>query len=186
MYSTTYQKAVETVLEHEGGFVNDATDPGGATNFGVSLRFLISQGEIDLDHDGFNDFDFDHDGDVDVDDIRAMTREAAIELYHVAWWEKFHYDALPAGVSIKTFDLAVNMGALQAHKLLQRACRACGQPIKDDGIIGARTRQALFDIDQWGAMTALRSEAAGFYRALIAAKPKFEKYRDGWLNRAYS
>ncbi len=186
MYSRTFLQAVETVLLHEGGFVNDATDPGGATRYGISLRYLISLGEIDLDHDGFNDFDFDRDGDVDADDIRQMPRETAIQLYYDNWWVKFGYDGLPGGIAPKVFDLAVNMGARQAHKLLQRACRACGENILDDGIIGPLTRRVLFDLDQWGAMTAFRSEAAGFYRGLIITKPKFEKYRNGWLSRAYA
>ena len=35
-----FNDAIPTVLRHEGGFENDVNDPGGATNFGVSLRWL--------------------------------------------------------------------------------------------------------------------------------------------------
>lgn len=186
MYSPAFKAAIQTVLLHEGGFANNPADPGGATNFGISLRFLVQQGMIDLDGDGFHDFDFDRDGDVDIDDIRAMPKDAAVELYHREWWQKFKYDVLPAEVAAKTFDLAVNMGASQAHKLLQRACRSCGENILDDGLIGPVTRRTLFDLDQWGVITAFRSEAAGFYRGLVIAKPSFVEFRDGWLNRAYA
>ena len=34
-------------------------------------------------------------------------------------------------------------------------------------------------------LPALRSEAAGRYRALIAANPTLRKFEPGWLNRAY-
>ena len=32
-----FNDAIPTVLRHEGGFVDSPNDPGGATNFGVSL-----------------------------------------------------------------------------------------------------------------------------------------------------
>ena len=68
-----FMEALETVLSHEGGLLMTG-DPGGATNFGVSLRFLATQGEFDSDGDGVSDYDFDRDGDIDADDIRRMTR----------------------------------------------------------------------------------------------------------------
>lgn len=186
MFDASFIQAMETVFEHEGGFVDDPVDPGGATNFGVSLRFLVSIGELDLDDDGIMDGDFNYDGKVDVQDIKDMDREDAMKLYHLHWWDKYGYGDLPAGIAVKVFDLAVNMGAKQAHKLLQRACRATGANLTEDGIIGPQTRFVIQGLDQWGLMTALRSEAAGFYRVLIAQKPHFEKYRNGWLRRAYA
>lgn len=186
MPDTAFSNAIETVLAHEGGFVDHPDDPGGATNWGVSLRWLVSLGDIDLDRDGFTDFDFDRDGDVDADDIRKMTREDAVEVYRIYWWERFEYNLLPELIGPKTFDLAVNMGAHQAHKLLQRACRACDAPVVDDGVLGPVTRKAVFCADERALLTSLRSEAAGFYRGLVIAKPRFETFIAGWLRRAYA
>lgn len=186
MPDKNFMEAMETVLSHEGGFVDDPDDPGGATNFGVSLRFLATQGAFVSDGDGVGDYDFDRDGDIDADDIRNMTREDAIKVYREQWWGKYDYGTLPPGVGAKVFDLSVNMGARQAHKLLQRACRSCGENIVDDGILGPVTRAVIADADQWALLTALRSEAAGFYRALVAGKPQFAKFREGWLRRAYA
>jgi len=186
MTDQLFIKAIETVLKHEGGYVNDPVDPGGATNFGVSLRFLLSVGELDLDDDGVMDGDFNFDGTVDVADIKNMSAADAIKMYHLHWWSKYQYDTLPAKIAPKIFDLAVNMGAKQAHKLLQRACRAAGADLAEDGIIGPQTRFVIQGLDQWALLTALRSEAAGFYRVLIAQKPKFKKYQNGWLRRAYA
>lgn len=183
-----FDKAIEHTLspDVEGGYVNDPDDPGGATNFGVSLRWLHSIGDLDLDEDGFHDFDFDQDGDVDALDIQAMPRDRAVWVYHEFWWKKFRYDLLPGEVAIKVFDLSVNMGARQAHKLLQRALRAAGAEVVDDGLIGPATRRAIDDTDLCALLPALRSEAAGFYRALTAAKPPLKKFLNGWLRRAYS
>lgn len=33
-----FDDAVEIVLKHEGGYVNDKKDPGGETNMGISKR----------------------------------------------------------------------------------------------------------------------------------------------------
>jgi len=185
--SWAFEKAIDTVLHHEGGFVNDPVDPGGATNYGVSLRFLLSKGELDRDGDGVLDFDFDKDGDVDDFDVRSMTREDAIMIYRDFWWDENRYSELPGLVAIKVFDLAVNMGSRQAHLLLQRALRANGSTdVVEDGALGPVTRRAVIAGDALSVQAALRSEAAGFYRALTAQKPPLKKYLKGWLRRAYA
>lgn len=186
-HTRAFEKAIETVLQHEGGFVDDKDDPGGATNFGVSLRFLLSKGELDRDEDGFLDFDFDKDGDIDAFDVSSMTLEDAIMIYRDFWWDKNGYDELPDPVAIKVFDLAVNMGSRQAHKHLQRALRANGcADIAEDGVLGPMTRRATLSGDPLSILAALRSEAAGFYRVLAATKPVRQKYLKGWLVRAYA
>jgi lysozyme family protein len=185
MVDPRFEKALKVLLPHEGGFGDDPADPGGATNFGVSLRFLRTLG--DLDRDGYRDGDLDRDGDVDVEDIRAMTKERAVELYRAQWWDRYAYGRIgDETVAIKVFDLAVNMGAYQAHLVAQRALRACGTRVAEDGVLGPRTRAAL---DAWPPrpiLPALRAEAAGFYRALVAIRPKLDRFLAGWLDRAYS
>jgi lysozyme family protein len=188
-----FYEAIKIVFKHEGGFVDDPVDPGGATNFGVSLRYLSKIGEIDADGDGILDGDFDGDGDVDADDIRAMSREDAVFIYRRQWWDRYEYGTLPPAIATKVFDLAINMGARQAHCLLQRAACAAGEELADDGVIGPVTKRALWRIDAASGnsnihplLAAFRSEAAGFYRELIARNSSREKYRKGWLLRAYA
>jgi lysozyme family protein len=186
MSDALYEHALAVVLAHEGGYVNDPVDPGGATNFGVSLRWLRKVGLLDLDGDGLPDGDLDLDGDIDVDDIRQMTREDAAKLYRLHWWDRYGYGDFHLTIATKVFDLSINMGARQAHKLLQRACRAAGHDLADDGVIGPITRAAVADVPAERLILPFRSEAAGFYRSLIAARPAFVKYRNGWLRRAYA
>lgn len=180
-----FDAALTVVLAHEGGYVNDPVDPGGATNFGVSLRTLRALGDMDFDIDG--------DGDIDADDIRALSRDDAAAFYRQEFWDKYGYgrfgDLL---VATKVFDLSVNMGPGAAHKVLQRALRACsGHEMAEDGKLGPATHFAVAAVTQdfrsAGTLLAtLRSEAAGYYRSLIAAKPERAKYERGWLTRAYS
>lgn len=181
-----FDRALAVVLSHEGGFVNNKNDPGGATNFGISLRWLLEAGRIDADGDGYADGDLNLDGHIDINDIKLLTRDNAGAFYRRGWWDKFNYATMPLPVAIKTFDLAVNMGGLQAHKVLQRACRACGRPLIDDGLLGPATRSAVAETTPSALVIAMRSEAAGFYRGLVAAKPSFNEFIGGWLNRAYA
>jgi lysozyme family protein len=184
MLESTFQHAVVIVLRHEGGFVDDPADPGGATNFGISLRLARQLG--DLDGDGELDLDLDGDGDVDADDIRKLSREQAIGIYRSQWWEKYRYWLLPQAAAVKTFDLSVNMGSRQAHLCLQRALRAAGLILAEDGVLGPKTVTAVETVGPLILLPAFRAEAAGFYRALVARRPASEKHLAGWLNRAYA
>ena len=179
-----FDKAVDMVLANEGGFVNDPDDPGGTTNFGISLRFVKS-----IEH--IYDVDIDNDGDVDADDIAKLTKNEARAIYKVMFWDKYNYGNIENfRIALKIFDLCVNMGPRQAHKIIQRGLRSCERVVKDDGILGpitqlAITRMITFDKEPLCLLYAMRSEAAGFYRMLIKRNPVFKKYEDGWLNRAY-
>ena len=181
--SSHFDKAILITLKHEGGFVNDPVDPGGATNWGVSIRFLKGAG--DGDGDGWLDGDIDHDGDIDVDDIKNMTVEQARKIYRIHFWDKYDYDKIvDFTVAARLFDMNVNMGAKQAGKIIQRALNECGQNVVVDGKVGKNTFAAINCTNPEMLMAEIRQAHAQFYIDLIAAKPQFEKYRKGWLRRA--
>lgn len=172
-----FDEAIHTVLEHEGGYVDDPNDPGGATNWGISIRLLKT-----LD----GDFDYDNDGDIDADDIKALKQESAIGIYWREFWDKYQYEEIRyQAVATKVFDLCVNMGPRSAHKCLQRALMSASPVhLKIDGIIGPKTLGAVNMAMEQSLLSALRSEAACFYRMLITKKPQMKKYENGWMRRA--
>ena len=135
--------------------------------------------------------DFDGDGDVDVDDIRTMTRDDAVEIYRVAWWDKYGYDRIiDQTIATKVFDLSVNMGSKRAHVLLQAAVnKAFGLNIATDGILGPQTINIINSATDGGGeqqlLTAYCDEAWGFYQRLVANKPSSAVFLKGWKNRAY-
>ena len=178
-----FDEFIEHTLGHEGGFVDHPNDPGGATNWGISLRFLR-----DLE-DNIIEYDMDGDGDVDADDMRLLTRDQAIELYRKAFW----YDELDQFVapihSAKLFDMGVNMGKNQAGKIFQRMVAGFNRDIKVDGIVGPRTVAEANKLIRVGSgahsFRDLAGEQARFYFDLVDSKRTREVFLVGWLRRAY-
>ena len=179
-----YQPAFAKIIELEGGLTDHPDDPGGVTKYGISLRWLQTQEEYELG-------DIDNDGDLDYQDIEELTLKDAKALYKKHWWDKYGYESIQnQAVAVKIFDMSVNMGARQAHKLLQRAinCVLGQRAIKDDGVLGPNTGQAMnLALQQPHALlAALRAQQEGFYRLLVAKNDKFSAFLQGWLNRAIS
>lgn len=171
--------AVNAVLKHEGGFSNNPNDPGGATNYGISLRFLKEM-----------NINIDHDPDIDINDVKNIHASSAIEIYKKYWWDKYHYEAINSlAVAAKIFDMAVNMGSKQAHKFTQRACQYCGHSeLEVDGILGAKTLAALNEISLHGREDDFKyeliHEQKWFYGHLAANDSRLNVFLKGWLNRA--
>jgi len=170
--------AVERVLEHEGydRYTDDPDDPGGATKWGISLRFLQSVDE-----------DLNHDGAIDSHDIRNLTKSQAVEFYRNNWWIKYRYGLLENdALGAKVFNISVNTGPGIAHKCLQRALRSCQLAVVEDGILGPKSRAACNSlVNDGGLLPSFCSEVAGYYRVLVALHPRMERFINGWLNRAY-
>jgi len=168
-----FEYAMEFVLKNEGGWT---VDHAGPTNFGIVLRELQRTGE-----------DLTGDGAVDVQDLRGMTREQAKDWYRRHRWLPGRYGEIQdRGVAAKVFDCAVNMGAREAHVILQRALGATGYPVAVDGVLGPKTLGAVNVALPAALLAALRSEMAGVYRLILAGdRNKFGKYEKGWLERAY-
>lgn len=109
-----FDRAFELLIGHEGGYSNDARDPGGETKFGVSKRSYPTE------------------------DIKALTLDRAKAIYRKDFWGPAGCDAVPDAVKFDLFDTAVNSGASRAIKLLQAAVGAL-----EDGQLGPKTLQAV-------------------------------------------
>lgn len=176
-----FNEAIKTILAHEGGLVNNSNDPGGITNFGVSLRFLKSTGQLD--------YDFDGDGSIDTDDIKCITVADASKIYKDQWWDKYGYERIKSdAIASKLFDMSINMGQQQAVKLVQSACKLLS-PTADliiDGILGNKTADVINSLNSDELLRVIRDDQATFYKALIKRNPKLAVFEKGWMSRAYA
>lgn len=171
-----FNKAVIIILEHEGGFSDHEADPGGATNFGISLRWLKSQGLYG---------DFDDNQKVDIDDIKAIDIQTATRIYREKWWNKYHYDRfIDCEIATKVFDMSVNMGSNRAHRILQLAINALGGNLVVDGILGPITMKSTNIEPKDILLDEIRGEQKRFYLRLIAKRPDMVVFKRGWLKRA--
>ncbi len=118
------------IVAREGGFVNDPDDPGGATNYGVTIHTMRRLG-----------LDLDRDGDVDVQDVRRLSRAQAEDIFVKHYFHHPCIDQLPIKLQASVFDMHVNAGA-NAVKILQRLLREMGHELSVDGVIGPQTAAA--------------------------------------------
>lgn len=107
----SFDRAIVIVLREEGGYVNDPSDPGGETIYGISRR-----SHPEAWSDG------------------RPTVEQAKQIYLEKYWDPVHGDELPWPLCLFVFDSAVNQGVESAIRMLQRALDTV-----QDGYIGPTT-----------------------------------------------
>jgi lysozyme family protein len=119
------------VLKHEGGFVNDPTDKGGATNMGVTLGTWRNVG-----------YDKDGDGDIDATDIRLLSPDDAMMVCKVGYWDRWRADSIKNQSIAETLVEWVWGSGKWGIILPQRILR-----VKDDGRVGMQTINAVNSIE---------------------------------------
>lgn len=170
--------AFEALIVNEGGFSDNKNDPGGSTQFGISLRFLQSLGTYG---------DIDKDGDVDADDIKLIDIPFSKNTYKIFFWDNNRYgDISNQGVATKIFDMAVNMGSGRANKLLQQACNhiSTNEQIAVDGNVGAKTLSRVNMADPVMMQNLLAALSSNYYLSICAANSSLKEFLKGWLVRA--
>jgi len=171
-----FEDALGVLLAHEGGFTDHPSDPGGATNYGISLRYLEESG-----------IDPNEDGTIDLRDVRNLTLEKASSIYRTYWWDPMFLSQVnDQVVATKVFGMAVNMGIGTGVRLLQEVLVLLGQVVSIDGRMGPQTINATNGVDPRWIMAELRCAAAKRYRDLIDRNPKLNAFRIGWMRRAYA
>lgn len=157
-----FDEAYPFILKEEGGFVNDPSDSGGATNRGVTQ----------VTYDAFRE-SMGHDKRA----VQYLTKDETKKIYSRIW-EACKADQLPMGLNLVHFDFAVNAGNRQAAKILQRTVE-----VNDDGIIGPKTMAKVAAADPETAIVMYSELRRNFYRSLASARPKDLKFLKGWLLR---
>ena len=150
-----FDEIIEMVLEHEGGYVNHSSDPGGETIYGISKR-------------AYPDLD-----------IKNLTVEQAKEIYRNDYWDRIKGEDLPSGVACVVLDYCVNSGVSRASKALQSVCGIAN----GDGIIGPASLNAVWvtvkNTSEEDVINAVTEQRQEFIRALKI----YETFGKGWERR---
>lgn len=153
-----FEKSLAELLKHEGGFVNHPSDPGGATNLGVTQA--VWEDWIDRA--------------VSEENMKALTPAKVAPLYREMYWDRIKGDKLPSGVDYCVFDAAVNSGASRAVKWLQTTIAAVA-----DGMIGEQTLKLVLLTNPQILIDKYSANRLAFLQRL-ATWPTFGK---GWGRR---
>jgi lysozyme family protein len=154
----SFDRAIEPVLKHEGGYVDHPNDPGGETNFGISRR----------SYPGL--------------DIKGLTVEDAKAIYHGDFWQPIRGEAIQSqDVASNLLDFAVNAGISRSVKTVQQLVGAA-----QDGKLGPRTLAAINGQDGLNLNLRITLARVQFYTELAAKRAEFRAFLVGWVRRALS
>jgi lysozyme family protein len=121
MASASYEPSLARVLRHEGGYTHHPSDPGGPTNFGITIhdyrRYIDSNGT--------------------AEDVRNMKRSEAASIYRARYWDALRCDELPAGLDYAVFDYGVNSGTGRAARVAARLAGQSASGAVTDAVIAA-------------------------------------------------
>lgn len=158
MAQDNWEICLETILHHEGGYVNHPKDPGGETNLGVTKRVYEEWGG--------------------TKDMKELTVEDVAPIYKTNYWDRVKGDQLPSGLDLCVFDFGVNAGTGRAAKYLQKLVGAGA-----DGAIGPATLAKVHEFISMegleGTIQEYQSRRQGYYESLST----FETFGRGWTRR---
>jgi lysozyme family protein len=149
--TTTWDRAISEVLESEGILSEDPRDTGGVTKFGIS-------------HASYPHLD-----------IRALTRQEAIDIYRRDYWAKTGalIEDIDPSLAIALFDFGVNSGPATAVTTLQKTLG-----VQADGVIGPKTRAAIQKADDSLLVRFLADRLL-----MMATFKTFPVHGKGWYRR---
>lgn len=173
----SFDAAFARTVGIEGGYSNNPTDPGGETNWGITIAVARAHGYRGP--------------------MRDMSITAARDIYRQSYWNLLHLpeiDAISPAIAQEMFDIGVNRGPGVPVPYLQRALNAFNRQGKDypdipvDGLAGAMTVSCLRTfIHQRGAMgekvllQALLVQLGRGYLEIVEKRPQSEDYIFGWF-----
>lgn len=124
MTQESYDEALRRLLVHEGGYTNHPSDPGGPTNFGITIEDYRKYVKANAS----------------AADVRAMKVDEAKAIYRARYWDAQRCDELPAGLDYAVFDYGVNSGIGRSGRVLRRVLGIAdtSSEVSDEVIAAAR------------------------------------------------
>lgn len=157
-----FDTSLTKVLVHEGGYVNNPNDPGGATNRGVTQRVY----DIYRERRGGT-----------KQSVKNISATEVADIYRTNYWNLAKCERLPAGIDYVVFDGAVNSGVSQSIKWLQRALG-----VNADGVVGPATLTA---IEHYGNMDQLVDRICDRRLEFLKALKSWKYFGKGWSSRVF-
>ncbi len=161
---SNFAHVLPLLFEDEGGYCNDAGDPGGPTKWGIIYDDLIQWRGLPRTASKASR----------IAAVQAVTKDEAAAIYKAKYWDALRCDDLPAGVDYAVFDYGVNSGIRRAARVLQRIVGA-----KADGVVGGMTLAAVGRMAPEKIIDGLSDERLGFLQRLRT----WRIFGRGWKRR---
>ena len=162
-----FNKCLEMVLVHEGGFTASKVDKGNAGdghgNQGSTMLGVTSR--VYADWTGKP---------APIEVMKQLTPEDVAPIYRKNYADRIHFDSLPSGVDWACLDWAINSGASRPAKAIQRAVGAT-----TDGVIGPKTLQLVAEKDPKFIIDYVYTVRQAFYESL----DDYKHFGRGWSRR---
>ena len=169
-------------LKWEGGYCDVKGDAGGETIFGIARNShadSVLWSYVDEFKSRFNPFT--KANYKALEELCMNSKEFCAEMariYKSLYWDKIRGDEIDSqDVANALYDFAVNSGVKRASQYIQRLVN-----VEDDGVIGAKTIEAINSKNGSALCNLLCDERVNFLRE-IAKKPNNSKFLKGWLDR---
>lgn len=159
MAASTYDEALRRLLAHEGGYTNHPSDPGGPTNFGITISDYRKYVKPNAT----------------AADIRAMKLDEAKAIYRTKYWAAQRCDELPAGIDYSIFDYGVNSGIGRSGRVLRRVI---GLPDNSSEVTD-QVLDAVAKRDAKAIIVAINDERLRFLKSLKT----WPVFGNGWARR---
>ena len=169
--NAAYAKSIDFLLKWEGGYVDHPNDKGGPTNRGITIPVLkVAQAQGIVKHC----------------DIKALSKDEAMAIYKVNYWDRHGWGELAWPVCAATLDISVNHGARGWALIVQRACNKLGAGLVVDGKYGAKSKAALWSLakkEPKGLALAICEMKQDYYNRIVAGDESQKVFLKGWTNR---
>ncbi len=160
-----FQRCLAHVLEMEGGYSNDPYDPGGPTNFGITLKVYAKWHGVRLSADNHGRLQA---------RLKNIPASEVAAIYRKNYWQRANCEDFSPGIALMHFDCAVNQGVSRAIRFLQQTV---GTDV--DGEIGPLTRAAVVSMPDHRVLEVYARVRRTHYRSLH----HFWRFGRGWLRR---
>lgn len=160
-----FKLCIPSLLENEGGFVNNSNDRGGPTNFGITQNTLsLWRGKS-----------------VSVDDVKNMTALEAETIYLAKYWKRLNLDGVnDQDLAAVVFDSAVNRGPAKTAIDIQKILG-----VNEDGAIGAGTIAAINKMNAKTLLKEFIKSTQLAYATIVADNPDQSQFIRGWITRTH-
>ena len=159
-----FNKCIEVVLVHEGGYQCNPNDLGNwtesnrtgqlkGTKYGICARYFP------------------------LLDIKNLTVAKARDIYHLHYWLPMNLDGILNELSaLHIFDFGVNAGKRRAIRTAQNIVG-----VKADGICGRITTRAINEYNNF--VEDYKNVRIQYYKSIAERDPQNKTFLKGWLNR---